>query len=83
MELLWRERAAPRNDDLAIAPIDVGPLDGTIVQVGNTNVGPVDVTGFRIDDDSIGMDAVGDNDLSVGAVRVHQQYTAAAQIENE
>jgi hypothetical protein len=42
------------NDDLAFLSVDVGALDGPVVQVGNTHVGPVDVTGFHIDGDTIG-----------------------------
>src|SRR5215467_14352696 len=54
MHLLGRERAAFGNDDLAILAVYIGALDGAVVQVGNTHVGPVDVTGFHIDGDTIG-----------------------------
>ena len=58
LELLRRERAALRNDRRAIPPVEVGALDGAVVQVGDAHVGPVDVPAFDIDRDAIGHPAL-------------------------
>ncbi len=78
MNLLRRERAARRYDHLAILPIEIHSLDRAIVQARNSHVRPVDVTRFGIDDDAIGVTAIGDDGLSVRAIRVHRMNTAAA-----
>jgi hypothetical protein len=41
------------------------------------------VTCLRIHGDAVGVAAIGDDDLAVGAVRVHRVNTVAAQFENE
>lgn len=41
IDLFWCECGAPGNDHLAIPPIEVGALDGTIVQIGNSYICPV------------------------------------------
>ena len=38
----------------AIAAVEVGALDRTVVQVGDAHIGPIDVTGIGVDDDAIG-----------------------------
>jgi len=53
MKLLWRECLAFANDGYAILAIEISALDRTIVLVGHAHVGPVDVSGFNIDDDAI------------------------------
>src|SRR4029077_19006698 len=78
MDLFCRERAAFGNDDRAIFSVDVGPLDRTIVQVGNTHVGPVNVPRLNIDDNAIGKSALRYDGLSVGTVGIHRMNTAAA-----
>src|SRR5262249_14783942 len=83
MDLLWSERAAFGNNDLAILSVCVSTLDGAVVQVGNTHVGPVDVTGFRINGDTIGETAIGYDSLPVGAIRIHQMNKAGVQFEYE
>src|SRR6185312_5304422 len=42
-DLLRRVSDSLRDDHLAVLAVDVGALDGTVVQVGNTHVGPVDM----------------------------------------
>ena len=83
MKLLWRERDAQGDDDLTIASIKVGPLDGAVVEVGHPHVGPVDMASLDIDHDAIRKMAVRDESLPAGAVRTHRVNTAAAQLENE
>ena len=53
MELLRRECLAFANDGYAILTVEIGALDRTIVPVRNAHVGPVNVSGFKIDDDAI------------------------------
>jgi hypothetical protein len=65
MELLWRERAAGRNDELAILSIDVGAFDRTIIEAWNTHIGPVDMTRSDVDDDTVGIGAVRRNDPAI------------------
>ena len=65
MELLRRERAAGCNDEPAVLAVEVGALDRAIVRAGNAHIGPVDVTGCDIDDDAVGMRAVGRDDLAI------------------
>src|SRR4029077_1859294 len=83
LELFGRERAPLRNDGLAIPPVEIGAFDGAVVQVGNAHVGPVDVPGFDVYRDAVGDPAIGDDDLAVGAVRVHREHPVAAGFENE
>ncbi len=49
----------------------------------NAHVGPVDVPAFDIDRDAIRHPALVDDDLAVGAVRVHREHAVAAEVENE
>jgi hypothetical protein len=83
MDLLRRECAAFGNDDLAIFSVDVGALDGTVVQAGNAHVGPVNMTRFNVDHDAIAVSAIAHDRLAIGAVRVHRMNTATAQFENK
>ena len=78
MKLLWRVRGALWNDDPAILPVEIGPLNGTVVEVGNPHVGPVNVTRINVHCDAIGESAVRYYDLSAGAVRIHRHDTVAA-----
>src|SRR5205085_10292196 len=61
VKLLWRERDALGDNDLAIASVEVGALDGTVVEVGHPHVGPVDMAGLDIDDDAIRKMTIGDD----------------------
>jgi hypothetical protein len=54
VELLGRERAPLGNNDRAVPPVEVGALDGPVVQVRDTHVGPVDVPGVGVDGDTVG-----------------------------
>src|SRR6516225_1046976 len=83
MDLLRGERAALRNDDPAIASVDVGALDRTVVAAENAHVGPVDVTGFDIHGDAVGKTAIGDDGLAVGAVRIHAMNAAGVELQHE
>jgi hypothetical protein len=83
MDLLGRKSGALWNDDLSILAVDIGALDRAIVQVGNTHIGPINVTRIGIDDDAITEAAIGDNGLFVGAVGVHRVNDTGVQFENE
>jgi hypothetical protein len=84
MELLGREGATGGDDRLAIPSVKVRAFDSAVIQMGNTHVGPKDVTPFNIDDNAIGqMRQIVHDDLSVGAIGVDRQNSAAAQVENE
>ncbi len=81
MELLRRKRAALRNNSFAILTVEINALDRAIVLGGNTHVGPVNVTGLNIDNDSIRDSTSGDNDFSVRSVGVSRMNQAAACFE--
>ena len=84
LDLLRRERGTRRNDDPAILSIEIGALDGAIVYAGTgAHVGPVDMAGSDIDRDAIRQMTIGDNDLPVGAIRVHRVNSTTTQLEDE
>src|SRR4029077_588488 len=66
-----------------ILAVDVGALDGTVVQVGNTHVGPVDVPCLDIDDDAVREMAARPDGLAVRAIGVHDVDASGIQLENE
>src|SRR5690242_12988806 len=75
--------AAQWDDNLAILAVKIGALDRPIVCVGNAHVGPVNMTGSDIDHDAIRKTTVADDNLPIGAVRLHRVNTTTAQLENE
>src|SRR5262249_11884392 len=58
VDLLRRVRDALRDNDLAVAAVEVGALDRAVVEVGDAHIGPVDMTGLHIDDDAVGQTAI-------------------------
>jgi hypothetical protein len=83
MELLRRECLAFANDGDAILTVEIGALDRTIVLARNAHVGPVNVSGFNIDDDAIRDSSAADNDFSVRPVGVSRMNPAAACFEEK
>src|SRR5256885_17255198 len=81
MELLWRECLAFANDGYAILAIEIDALNRAIVLARNAHVGPVNVSGFNIDDDAIRDSSSADNDFSVRPVGVSRMNPAAACFE--
>ncbi len=63
MELLRRECLAFANDGYAILPVEIDALDRTIVLARHAHVGPVNVSGFNIDDDAVRDSSSADDDL--------------------
>src|SRR6266446_10981480 len=78
MELLWRECLAFANDGYAILTVEIGALDRTVVLVRHAHVGPVNVSGFKIDDDAIRGSSTADNDFSIRPIGVSRMNPAAA-----
>ena len=72
-----------RNNDLAVLAIEIGALDGPVVQVGNAHIGPVDMTRLGIDDDAVGKVTARHDGLAVGTVRVHDVDFPGVYLENE
>ena len=70
VELLRRERLAFANNGYAILAIEIDALDRTIVLARNAHVGPVNVSGFKIDDDAIRDSGSADNDFSIGSIGI-------------
>jgi hypothetical protein len=83
VDLFRRVCDALRDNDSAIPAVEIGPLDRTVVEVGDAHVGPIDMTGLRIHDDAVGEMAIGNDGLAVGAVEIHRVNPVAAQLENE
>ena len=84
MELLRSKRAALGDDRLAIPPVEVGALDGAVVQAGDAHVGPVDVPAFDIDRDAVWEPAFVDDDFAWSEPSgVHREHAFAADVENE
>src|SRR6476620_10886366 len=78
MELLRRECLAFANDGYAILAIEIDALDRTIILARNAHVGPVNVSGFNIDDDAVRDSSSAENDFSVRPVGVNRMNPAAA-----
>ena len=78
MQLLRRECSAFGNNCYAIPTVEIDALDRAIVLAGNAHVGPVNVTGFNIDNDAIRDSASDDNDFSIRPVGVGRMNPAGA-----
>ncbi|MGY4455291.1 hypothetical protein ACVWZR_009951 [Bradyrhizobium sp. i1.3.1] len=74
---------SPRDDGLAVLAVDVGALDGPVIQARDAHVGPVDMASLDIHDDAIRKVAAGDDGRAVGAIRIHQVNAARVQFEDE
>src|SRR6266478_5396970 len=83
VELLRRERLAFANNGYAILAIEIDALDRTIVLARNAHVGPVNVSGFKIDDDAIRDSSSGDNDFRIRSIGVSRMNPAAACFKKE
>ena len=83
MELLRRECLAFANNGYAILTVEINALDRTIVLARNAHVGPVNVSGFKIDDDAIWDSSSADNDFSIRPIGVSRMNPAAACFEEK
>src|SRR5262249_42943305 len=68
VKLLGQMRDALRNDDPAVASVQIGALDRAVVQPGHAHVGPIDMARLGIDDDTVGEVTTGDDRHAVCAV---------------
>src|ERR1700751_3534794 len=57
-DLLRSVGGSLRDDCLAVLAVDVGTLDGPVIQVRDAHVGPVDMASLGIDGDAVGQMAV-------------------------
>ena len=71
------------DDCLAVLAVDVGTLDGPVIQVWDAHVGPVDMASLGIDDDAVGQMAIRHDGLAVGTVRIHGVNAAGVQLKNK
>src|SRR5262249_51139090 len=69
---------ALRDDDLGVLAVEVGALDRAVAEVGDTNVGPIDVTSLDIHADAVGIAAIGDDGRAVGTIGIHRVNAVAA-----
>src|ERR1700704_1509746 len=72
-----------RDNCLAVLSVDVGPLDGPVVQVWDAHVGPVDMACFNVHDDAVRQMTARHNGRVIRAVRIHQMNATRIQFENE
>ena len=78
MELLWRERAAFGYDRLAILTVEIRALVGTVVQIRNSHVCPINVPCLSVNDHAIWDSASGYDDLSIRAVGIYRDDATTA-----
>ncbi len=83
MDLFRRVGDALRDDNPAVPAVEVGALDRAVVEVGDTHVGPIDMTRLRIHDDAIGEVAISHDGPAVRSIGVHRVNAVAAQFEHE
>src|SRR6266487_351540 len=83
MKLLRSECLALANNGYAILPVEIDALNRAIVLARNAHVGPVNVSGFKIDDDAIRNSSSADNNFSVRSVGVSRMNPAAACFEEK
>ena len=83
MNLFRRIGHAFRDDGFAIGAVEIRALDVTIVQVRHAHIGPVDMAGLGVHNDTVRMGTVRQDDPFAGTVRIHRQHAVAAEIENE
>src|SRR6185369_1895873 len=82
-DLLRSVGVSLRDDCLAVLAVDVGALDGPVIQAWDAHVGPVDMAGFGIDDDAVGQMAIRHDGLAVGTVRIHGVNAAGINLEDK
>src|SRR5262249_35312115 len=83
MDLLRRERTAGRDDDPAIAAVEIGALDRAVVDAGDAHVGPIDMARRDIHHDAVAEAAIGHDCPLVRAVGVHQMNAPGIELEHE
>src|SRR5882724_9237579 len=71
------------DDRFTVLAVDVGALDGPVIQVRDAHVGPVDMAGLSIDDDAVRQMAIRHNGLAVGTVRIHGMNAAGVNLEDK
>src|SRR5438552_8815756 len=81
MKLLRSERFTLSDDGYTILAIEISALDRTVVLARNAHVGPVNVSGFNIDDDAIRDSSSADDDFPVRSIGVSRMNPAAACFE--
>jgi hypothetical protein len=80
---LFRSVGLSLGDDyLAVLAVDVGALDGSVIQVRD-DVGPVDMAGLDIDDDAIGQVAIRHDGPAAGTVDIHGVNAAGIQLKDK
>jgi hypothetical protein len=72
-----------RDNCLAVLSVDVGPLDGPVIQVWDAHVGPVDMACFNVHEDAVRQMTARHNGRVIRAVRIHQMNATRIQFENE
>ena len=82
-DLLRSVGVSLRDDCLAVLAVDVGALDGPVIQVWDAHIGPVDMASLSIDDDAVGQMAIRHDGLAVGTVRIHGVNAAGVKSQGQ
>ncbi len=82
-DLLWSVGVSLCDDSLAVLAVDVGALDGPVIQAWDAHVGPIDMARISIDDDAVGQMAIRHDGLAVGTVRIHGVNATGVQLKNK
>src|SRR5882724_1950220 len=71
------------DDGPAVLAVDVGALDGPVIQVWDAHIGPVDMASLGIDDDAVRQMAIRHDGLTVGTIRIHAVNAAGVQFKDK
>jgi hypothetical protein len=74
---------ALRDNDPTIAAIQIGPLDRAIIEVGDTHIGPIEITSLGIHNDAVGQMTIGNDGILVRSIGIHHMNAARVYFENE
>src|SRR5882724_12775292 len=71
------------NDCLAVLAVDIGALDGPVIQTRDAHIGPVDMARLGIHDDAVWQMAIRHDSLAVGTVRIHGVNAAGVNFKDK
>ena len=71
------------DDCRAVPAIDVSALDGSVIRVGDSHIGPVDMASLGIDDDAVRQVTIRHDGLAVGTVGVHRVNTVGINLKDK
>src|SRR5260221_6762874 len=79
----WRPYLESLAIRIASSAPEIRAFDLAVVAVSDTHITPVEMSGLDIHRDAIREAAAGHEGFGIGAVRIHREHAATAQIQNE